>query len=323
MKPTKVLAFVLSTAAFSLALPSFAADVDPQVQKQARKLYDDAKSAMVSGDYERACPRLEAAKALLPEHINTGILLAECYQDSKKLASAAREFKRVKALAETQGRGDKVKDIEQRLTTMAPRIPTLTLVVPADIASLPGLSMKRDLVETPRDTWGKPIPMDPGAFEIRVTALGHPPWQTKGEIKTQGERLEITIDPGWTAPPPQEPETPKPATWPRPLAFTAMGLGVAGLSVGAILGVLALQKNENSKNGLCEADNRCNQTGYDLRKEALSFGTGSTISLIAGGVLVAGGLTLLLVSPRPETKETGQNLSVKIGLGSLGVSGSF
>lgn len=319
-----ILVFALTTIPLLSSTYSFADEADPKVQEQARKLYDDAKKAMVAGDYLRACPRLEAAKALLPKHINTGILLAECYHDARKLASAAKELNRVMELAQADGRNDKVADIKSRLAEMKPKIPTLTIVMPASISTLPGFSVKRDDIEIPRDLWGTAIPMDPGAFELSATALDHAPWRKKAEITASGERLEINIDPAWTTIAPPEPKAPPPpSNWQRPTSFVLMGVGVAALGVGGVLGAVALNKNAASNDGLCLANNHCNDAGYALRKEALAYAQGSTITLIAGGVLAAGGLTLLLVSPRPPNSEATARLSVDVGWGSVGVHGAF
>ncbi len=325
MKRSSTLSITLIATSLLCSTYSFADDPDPKVQEQARKLYDDAKKAMVAGDYLRACPRLEAAKALLPKHINTGILLAECYHDAKRLASASKEFQRVLELAQAQQRKDKVADIKSRLAEMEPRISTLTIVVPASIVTLPGFAIQRDGIEISRELWGTPIAMDPGTFELKATALNHAPWQKKSEIKGVikgvGERLEITIDPAWSVPTAPKPKAA--STWQRPTSFAVMGVGVAALGVGAVLGVMALDKNAESNDGFCLANNHCNQTGYDLRKDALTYATGSTISLIAGGVLTAGGLTLLLVSPSRANTETTGGVSVNVGLGYVGVRGAF
>lgn len=307
-----------------LASVSFvAADEDPQVQKQARQLYDEAKSAMVRGDYAKACPRLEAAKALLPEHINTGILLAECYQDAKKLASAAKEFTRVKELAQAKGRSDKLADIDHRLATLEPRIPTLTITVPTNVGAFSGISVTLDSVEVPRSSWGKPIPTDPGTFEVVAAATEQSSWSKKVVIDTPGDHVEVLVAPPWNVSMRQEPEKAAPGTWQRPLALGIMGVGVVGLGIGTALGVMALDKNAQSKQGSCAANDHCNQAGYDLRMEARALGNGSTIALIAGGVLAAGGMTLFVLSPRAIPKESTVSLSFSAGWNAMHMHGSW
>ena len=314
--------FAAATTIAVLSSASFvAADEDPQVQKQARQLYDEAKSAMVRGDYAKACPRLEAAKALLPEHINTGILLAECYQDAKKLASAAKEFTRVKELAQAKGRSDKVTDIDRRLAAMEPRIPTLTITVPAKIGEFSGVSVTLDSVEVPRSSWGKPIPTDPGKFEIVATAMEQSSWSKKVEIEAPGDRVEVVVAPPWNVPMRKAPEKAGPGTWQRPLAVGIMGVGVVGLGVGTALGFMALDKNAQSKQGLCAANDHCNQAGYDLRMEARALGNGSTIALITGGVLAAGGITLLVLSPPVKPQESTVSRSFGAGWNSMQLHG--
>gem|GEM_PF-6080441 len=91
---------------------------------------------------------------------------------------------------------------------------------------------------------------------------------------------------------------PGPATGNHALSTSRMwgiGLGAAGLAaagVGAVFVAQALSKNQDSRTG-CQGD-YCNDTGAELRREALRAGDRATAAFVTATVLVAGGVAILL-----------------------------
>ncbi len=78
----------------------------------------------------------------------------------------------------------------------------------------------------------------------------------------------------------------------------ASGVGLAALAVGGFFGYQAYAANQKSK-GECrtEEPNACTRDGVARREDAQQWSTVSTAAAISGGVLVAGGVTLLLTAP--------------------------
>jgi hypothetical protein len=74
----------------------------------------------------------------------------------------------------------------------------------------------------------------------------------------------------------------------RPLGWTAIGLGVAGLGVGAALSVLAVQQS----NGGSAADSEQAASARNSRVSA--YNTGAAVSYVAGGAVLAGGVLAIL-----------------------------
>ncbi len=73
------------------------------------------------------------------------------------------------------------------------------------------------------------------------------------------------------------------------------GVGVAGLALGTIFGIMAM----GDKNGAhCDASGACDPGKLS---DANSAATISTVGFIAGGVLVAGGVALVLFGPSGNT----------------------
>lgn len=105
------------------------------------------------------------------------------------------------------------------------------------------------------------------------------------------------------------------------VGFIAAGVGVPGLAVGTIFGLQAMSKlsapqcNDSSK--------RCVP---GVISDANSAATVSTIGFIAGGVLVAGGVTMVLLAPKsgggtvPETNGARLSAAPMIGLNGAGLS---
>jgi len=182
------------------------------------------------------------------------------------------------------------------------------------------LRVENTLYETEMDevalapaTMGTPIPADRGSHVIVVSAPGHHTF--KGEVSVVDGKA-TTIEVPELPPLPPTPPSGDSATATKPAATTdaygpppgraqrtwgyvSLGVGALGIAAGSILGVSAMQRKDES---LTECDpvqtNRCNSIGSAIRADARTLGTASTIGFIAGGVLVATGVTLLLTAPK-------------------------
>ena len=107
----------------------------------------------------------------------------------------------------------------------------------------------------------------------------------------------LEVDPNAGVRPGPLPDAAPERLWQRPTALVAMGLGVAGVGVGAVLGGLAIAKNgKSNEDNHCDAADLCDTTGVALRQDALGLGTASTAALIAGGVVAAGGAVLFFTA---------------------------
>ena len=110
------------------------------------------------------------------------------------------------------------------------------------------------------------------------------------------------------------------------VGFIAAGVGVAGLAVGTIFGLKA-----SSKLSAPQCDTSAKVCDPGVIGDAKSAATVSTIGFVAGGVLVAGGLTLVLLAPKggdsapTETKSARLSAAPLIGLtgGGLSLGGAW
>ncbi|KYF99199.1 hypothetical protein BE18_01870 [Sorangium cellulosum] len=119
--------------------------------------------------------------------------------------------------------------------------------------------------------------------------------------------------------------------------MVGVGLGVVGLGVGTALGFVAKSTfDESIEGGHCDEEGRCvDQTGLDLRDDAVRMGNIGTVVFIAGAVLAAGGAVLWITAPSaPDAamasgggrgRADGVPFRARVGLGpgSAWIAGSF
>jgi hypothetical protein len=105
----------------------------------------------------------------------------------------------------------------------------------------------------------------------------------------------------------------------RILALVAGGIGVVGLGLGAAFGGVALSQKGSAQTA-CPGTTCASQAGASDWSSAASSGNISTISLIVGGVGVAGAAVLWFTAP---SSSTGPSTQVGIGPGSIQLKGTW
>jgi hypothetical protein len=304
------------------ALPLAAQERDPAA---AQALFDQGRAQMKAKNYAEACPKLAESQRLDPG-MGTQFHLADCYENQGKLASAWANFLEVASLAAASHQPDREKAAKARAARLEPRLPKLTIVIPAT-SRAPGMQVSRDGVAVGEVQWGSALPVDPGKREVTVTAPGR---QTFTVTVTLNEGMPATVKVPALQPAPESaaapaapatapaatpvasapPPFPEPAAPPadRPPAEEAssgpgalvIGLGVVGvvgLGAGTVLGLMAKSKYDDSKEHCRPADeNLCSAEGVALRDDAMSLGTMSTVGFVVGGVALAGAGVLWIAS---------------------------
>jgi hypothetical protein len=252
--------------------------------------------------------------------------------------SAPGAWKDAKAQADTE------------LDALKPKIPSVTVVTEG--AGSKPVTVTMDGVQMKSVLLGVPRPVDPGEHKFEAVAEG----MSSGPVTVSAqaghpEKVVLTLKPSGSAPVAHQQQstvtstqaTTTPAAGdqggssaiPPYLPWIVLGVGVAGVGVGTIF---ALKAKSNRDDLSSKIDANCTGPSSDptcpssmkselqgLKDDGDTAATIATVGFIAGGVAIAAGGTLLLLSMNGGGQESNQTAGVQpfIGLGSAGVFGTF
>jgi hypothetical protein len=115
-------------------------------------------------------------------------------------------------------------------------------------------------------------------------------------------------------------------------SYVALGVGVVGLGVGTVFGLKAKSKYQQANDitdrecpssGACELEPSVNDQWAQLGDDGDGAKTLSLVGFIVGGVGVATGVTLFVLSGSKKEQPAAAKVEPYLGLGALGVRGSF
>jgi hypothetical protein len=281
----------------------------------AEGLFREGKSLMQAGDYAAACPKLAESFQQEPA-TGTLLALAVCQEASGHLASAWTSYQGVVARASQEGRADRATAARERMAALEPRLSTLTVHVPPEIAARPGLVLTRDGAPLPPAAWGVALPIDAGTHALAAMVDGNPAWQATVTVGGDADRKSVrvtaldvraaetqataaaafsTVEKRRSQDEP--PHASSPRGWMRATGIAAASVGVAALGVGTWLGLHARSLNQELlADPQCDkVTHDCDDRGLDLNQRALKYGNAATLAFIAGGALVASGIVLIFI----------------------------
>lgn len=308
-----------------LLVPRVAAAQSAQDRTAAETLFEDGKRLMNDGKYSEACPKLEESNRIDPG-AGTLTALALCHRGEGKTATAWSEFKEVISLARRDGRKDREQVAQENLNELEPKLSKITFTVDKS-AQVSGLEIRLDASVISPAMLGSPLPADPGVHKLTVSAPGFKARESIVEVGAEHDDKTVTITPlehqassAATAPAAALSPSPKGdnATL-RTTSYVVGGVGAAGVLLGIITGVVAASKHSdaNCKNDVCPSNAA---TGEE--KDARTMANISTVGFVAGGVLLAGGVVLNILSWPKKSSTTGQlqlvpSVSPQGGFGSI------
>ena len=301
------------------------ADVSDADRATARALAVEGQDALDRKDHAVALDRFGRADALI--HAPSLLIgVARAQAGLGRLVAAQETYNRILREGVAPGSPEPffvaLEDAKKELEALAPRVPSVTIVVKGPDA--PQVTL--DDQPVPVAALGARRPVDPGTRVIRASAPGSAPGELKVAIR-EGAHETATLElRAGAAPAPVGPTGPVAAPDEggglsrTTLGIVALGVGGAGLALGAVTGLLALGKHADLEaacpDGRCPDDQQGDLDSYH------TLGTLSTIGFIAGGVGVGAGAFLILTAPDPAPKQ-GAWIAPRIGLGYLGAEGKF
>ncbi|MEP7121905.1 MAG: PEGA domain-containing protein [Byssovorax sp.] len=331
--------------ALSLTATSASAQLSDADKGTARALAQQGQDALDKRDFATAADRFARAGELV--HAPTLLLgLARAQVGLGKWVAAEETYYRLvhepappnappafaKALA----------DARKDLAALEPRVPSVTIVV----KGAPSARVTLDGTPVPSAALGVARPVDPGKHAVRAEADGFAPAQSAFTVaEHKNETVTLTLEHGRATSPENTPPVaadvpgaasaipptsadgstaPPPASSPRPLrttlGFVGLGVGGAGLILGAVTGGLAIPKH-NALKTTCP-DGMCTRREADAVGSYHLLTTLSTVGFIAGGVLATTGLVLVLTTPRAAAPAS-SGITPVIGAGFAGAQGWF
>jgi len=321
------LMFLLALASTASAQPS---DAD---RATARKLAIEAQEALKNKDYQSAADKFLRAEKLF--HAPTLLVgLGRAYVELGKYVQAMESYNKVIREKQPPNATDAfkraVEDAKNEVVGLDKKIAWVTITVEGP--EVPTVEL--DGVDIPVASLGVERAVDPGNHLVTASAEGFLPGEQTFSIDSAGSQaIALTLEP---APPGADGEGSGAAGGTggdsggdadaggtqRLLGWVAIGVGGAGLIVGAITGGLAMGKHgelsDNCTDGKCPATEQDNLDSFN------TFGTVSTVGFIAGGVLAATGVVLLLTAPSGDSEQAATPaFKAELGLTQIRATFSF
>ncbi len=294
---------------------------------------------MADGRHAEACVKFEESQRLR-SGIGTQFNLAECYEQTGRVASAWSLYLRVAAETKSLGQPEREEVARTRAAALEARLARLTIKVTAPVA---GLELELDGAAMNRATWGIALPLDPGKHSLLARAAGHETW--RGEALVPEGPTELTIAVPKLAPsrstraaPTPRPAPPRasaerrsPSLLARRMPYIVGGVGAASVVLGALLGLRAISKNGEAEEICVDTPTACPpdqiQRHGDLTAAAHAARTAGYFTFGLGLVGIGVGAAWVLRQEADADAQASQALMLQTRFGAAGLGaelkGSF
>ena len=268
----------------------------------AEALFQEGRRLLDAGDFEAAAEKFSESQVQDPAS-GTLINLALCRERQGRLATAWAYYQSAAALARRDGRPDRVASAEQKIVDLAPRVPHLLVRVERVV---PGMVLSWASVELGPSAFGVALPIDPGSYEVHVSAPSVESYVTTVTV-LEGQTAVVAVPelhpeqaPPPRAAPAHAPEPPAAhhasrSTWQRNATWVAAGTAVLATGSTAYFGVRSLNAYEEAE-AACPTHHGCSNTALDRRSDAERW---AWVANISGAVAVVGAGLAVWFSTRP------------------------
>jgi hypothetical protein len=298
--------------------PSFAAEPSKTSLATARDLFSRAERDEDTGQWADALDKLLRAGSV---KMTSGIRfhIALCEEKLGKLANALGDYVMAEAAARSEGNNEVLEATLEPLASLRARVPTLTIMLPADARDA---DTTLDGARLPTELLGTAIPINVGSHLVTAHATGRPPFSAAIQVN-EGQALDVDVrfPSNSVAPPPFPSSTGRaapesPSASPRGAAIATTAGGVALVGFGALAYFIAGDKQSR-------ADTQCpTLTSCD----SLKPGVRTWDALALGGWIAGAGLGAISVYLWTHPAKGGQiqrGAELSIGSGSVWVAGEF
>lgn len=291
-------------AAVLVSASSFVVTARADDAAEAKRLFEEGRKALAEGRVGAACESFGEAKRLAPDACGVVQNLAMCRQQQGRYLDASNEFDALAVCAGKANQPDRVKFADEQRSALRPKLAFLS-IVPGTGPKIVSVYVDGIAIDMHTDTETKSRAFEPGKHRVEVEREG-----------CSMERLEVMLQPGNTqslvlpaacgaaastsstktavAPAPSEQPKPtappttssQPIRWQIPIGWGAVALGgLAAIGAFAPCGVIVIgQRDDGQKDKASSTASVCTGVG------------------IAGGVVLATGIVLLLTAPSAKPK---------------------
>ncbi len=318
------------SALFAVGLGHASAHAQGSADKAtAVQLFDEGDRLIRLGKVNEACPKFAASHKLDPQ-LGALMHLADCYEKNGQLASAWGSFREAEEMARLRN-DERAALAKEQVAKLEPRLSHLMLMVPSTHPA--GLEVRVDGTLLTAGAWGTATPIDPGPHQIEARAASYEAWSSTFEAAGDGSSVRVEVPAlarvasaperrDTTLPPAQEASS-SPL---RPLGWASVGLGAVGVGLGVVFLVRKNDKLDQRAN-VCPTRLDCSPSDEasiaSLTTEARDADTIEKVAFVAGGVLVASGITALILAPSSRARTDAAWLSPVVTAHALGVTGGM
>lgn len=313
-----------------LAVASHAGAQTSTDRARAQQLFDSGIEDVEAGRFAEACPKFAASQEADPK-TSTLLNLGSCYERVGRIASAWGAFREAQGLARRSGRADLEKAARERADALSSSLVRMTLEVPSS-NRIPGLVVSRDGSKLAEGEWGVGIPVDRGDHWVSAEAPGHVPWRKKIAVGDDDRTIEVPlleIVEDESSSPIDDGETPREKSWwtpQRTTGITLVGVGTAAVVTGFVLALVAKGNYDDARSACGNGTEDCPTDAVSRANDARFVATGGTITIIAGGAFIAGGIAIALFGSDRTDAASKRGSSTSVGLlgpQSVGVFGRW
>lgn len=301
---------------------------DPQRQAQLRAAVD----AHVAGEHARALALATQALSARESGTLHGVIareLAELGRDAEALAHAEACVRDAPAQRPSRDRDAILVHCVAQVTALTARVGTLAVRVSP---SPPGVRI--EVAGRVTEAAESSVRVGPGRVAVVASAPGFVTYRQEIEVVGGASvTLPVTLEAlpheapplrteAARRPPPPEPPGPPPTPTTRrhPLGYILAGVGAASLIVGGVSWAVGGE--------ICSGSSNASSGGCALRQEedrstVRALDTATTVALVSGVSLLAIGATLFFTLRTTDARAPTPRLSVSVGPGSAGLSGTF
>jgi hypothetical protein len=268
------------------------------VASSAERLFDDARAAMLARRYDEACAKFAESQRLDPAS-GTLLNLAVCHEAQGRTATAWTEYKATIAMSRSDGNAERERIANTRMQALEPALCHLTLIPPQGADS--DLVITLDGAGVDRTNWGIPMPVDPGAHALKLSAAHKRPWSRSISLEAGSSRaLELpALENAPESPKAKPPPTAKAPAESSSLRTTStVVLGATGLVALGVAGYFGLRAKAEWDDRNDHCTDGCDDEAVAAHDRAEKYALIADVS--AGVGIVALGVSAYLVISAPS-----------------------